>query len=1131
MAEAAQALSKADASAILVLPRLLRRAIKQDRHLPGLLFRVPHHKSYVIGIERLLQVVTSEELGLGSAAALPARVILIARPEERVLAGMTAPDLLTHCWRMLFHARVHVALEDQIHSGALSLAHIRARIDRIGQTEFDEIGAVIRQENYLFSPASHHELYVEFAAVYLELRFFAPRCLETYFPSVTDFERIDDILADDLDAAKLFHATRLEGARDPQPAEYVETGELPGQLAAPAEAPLRGVHAEKVFWRMIRKARIVSARGNVVRAAIIRMRAARYCRAESAQETMVGAIAELELLTGRLQVALGFDDTEAAAWNAAMAGLLAHSTSGYFNPDARLLYDLQKVCVDYERDTYVVDLAGWLISFGRRPLKRALPNQREVLMSKHLHTAAGRLMSARLSGTERERLSKLLHAAARSAADQLRARLRPLIGQALDDVGLEPRNLPERVSRKKLIEELLDGVVHRGFMTMGNLRDAISRNNLKLEDLSGLVEFWRGDRLLQADRRLGVLLDGVYHRGEFYLRALQGLSSLAFGTKTGRWLTQYVVLPFGGAFVALEGLAHLLNAVTKAMWGRQYDILDGYSLLALGSFVEGLMNVPPFRTFIVTFFKGIYHVLRGVLYELPAWLYGLSIVRSLLRSTPVIMFRRWVLNPLLLTALVWGVLFLPGFQNQLEDWRAVAIFFAFNALLNSRVGRDFEELASEWIEETWHQIRARFFVVLFEVVMGFFKWILEAIERVLYTVDEWLRFKSGETWLTLVAKGILGIAWSVITFVVRIYVNLLIEPQINPIKHFPVVTVSHKIILPFSLVLTRLASAPLQPVLGVFLANALAGSTVFLLPGVFGFLVWELKENWRLYAANRPKQLQPVLVGDHGETMIRLMKPGLHSGTLPKLYGKLRRAERRANSVLPASPWRPAKSKYFEKLHHMEDSVRKFVERELLMLLTESKSWGAVAVSTGEIELASNSLRIELCCPELSATSLWLSFQEQSGWLLAGLMNSGWVVRLSAEQVEALVTALAGFYKIGGVDLVREQIESCFDPQHPPYDVTEAGLVVWPGNQYDVELVYNLEQRPAIKPRPRALAKALNFPTLEAHELIFGESSISWVGWVATWESEQTGAGLPPLFADEIRLLPNTEQLPLVETR
>ena len=36
----------------------------------------------------------------------------------------------------------------------------------------------------------------------------------------------------------------------------------------------------------------------------------------------------------------------------------------------------------------------------------------------------------------------------------------------------------------------------------------------------------------------------------------------------------------------------------------------------------------------------------------------------------------------------------------------------------------------------------------------------------------------------------LGLVWFFAAYVIRLYTNLLIEPQVNPIKHFPVVTVA-----------------------------------------------------------------------------------------------------------------------------------------------------------------------------------------------------------------------------------------------------------------------------------------------------------------------------------------------------
>jgi len=78
------------------------------------------------------------------------------------------------------------------------------------------------------------------------------------------------------------------------------------------------------------------------------------------------------------------------------------------------------------------------------------------------------------------------------------------------------------------------------------------------------------------------------------------------------------------------------------------------------------------------------------------------------------------------------------------------------------------------------------------MVMETFDRILEAVDRLLYAVDEWLRFRTGQSRASLAGKAILGAIWFFVAYVLRIYVILMIEPQVNPIKHFPVVTVSHR---------------------------------------------------------------------------------------------------------------------------------------------------------------------------------------------------------------------------------------------------------------------------------------------------------------------------------------------------
>src|SRR5262249_46561622 len=151
-------------------------------------------------------------------------------------------------------------------------------------------------------------------------------------------------------------------------------------------------------------------------------------------------------------------------------------------------------------EVYAVDLVEWALHFGQRPLKRPLPHQREVLMVRHLRGAFRRVGAVRLVDAHRPPPPPPLGGALPHRAQPLRDRFRPPVGAALDDAGLQPQNYPERLARDKLIEELLDRLTERGFLTIGDLRDALSRNQLKLPDLAGAGEFFRGDPLLRSDR-------------------------------------------------------------------------------------------------------------------------------------------------------------------------------------------------------------------------------------------------------------------------------------------------------------------------------------------------------------------------------------------------------------------------------------------------------------------------------------------------------------------------------------------------------------------------------------------------------------------------------------------------------
>ena len=163
-----------------------------------------------------------------------------------------------------------------------------------------------------------------------------------------------------------------------------------------------------------------------------------------------------------------------------------------------------------------------------------------------------------------------------------------------------------------------------------------------------------------------------------------------------------------------------------------------------------------------------------------------------------------------------------------------------------------------------------------------------------------------------------------------------------------------------------------------------------------------------------------------------------------------------------------------------------------------------------------------------------LQFAEQSGWLIAGIARMGWLQELTDEDRAVFRAALAGLYELAAVDLVREQIESkLVAPPLPdtsgegqpsasrihPYDISTAGLVVWPHRHYEAEIHYSLGDDQTITPRPRSLARAAGLSPLPRSAILFQEHPIARESWQAYWETEQN------LFAIPMRLIPEVELL------
>src|SRR5262249_15003663 len=151
--------------------------------------------------QQLFRHAEQADLELGPDQLLPETVILLARPSNDELswsdrsrdAGVRA-RLLLKFWRRLFHARVHLALMERQAAGQLTPEGVAARAEEVGRTEFEEVRAVLVKDEFLPADADDLAVYIEFAAVYLELRYFATNLLPNYFPGIRDFSRVEAVL-------------------------------------------------------------------------------------------------------------------------------------------------------------------------------------------------------------------------------------------------------------------------------------------------------------------------------------------------------------------------------------------------------------------------------------------------------------------------------------------------------------------------------------------------------------------------------------------------------------------------------------------------------------------------------------------------------------------------------------------------------------------------------------------------------------------------------------------------------------------------------------------------------------------------------------------------------------------------
>jgi hypothetical protein len=789
--------------------------------------------------------------------------------------------------------------------------------------------------------------------------------------------------------------------------------------------------------------------------------------------------------------------------------------------------------MDHEREIYSFEIFDWLLSLGKRPPRRPLPSQRMVRIIRHVQSALQRLTISRLSDADRKHLGDLLNLAVFHAEERLRQRVRPVLIAVMEDVGLTPTNAPERTAFDKMVEEFLDRIIDSGFVTFGDLRDTISRNQLKMPDLSGPQEFIRGDPLLRLDRRLATLLDGVYRPSEIYMRWLERATALGFGTKVGRFLSHVFLIPFGAAFVVVESV-HFLS---KYLHGPRVEAVNSVVAWA----VEGAVTEPDPWNVLVTslwvligliFMACIFsetvrtkckrlarasgRALRKVLIEAPVKLLTLPTLQRILGSWTVQLTYWYVIKPGLVCFVLW--LLVPYLFQSLVS--AAAVFLVVNIAINSHTGLALGETVLQGSIDLFHMLRSGLLLGLYNFIVVLFKQLTHFVEYLLFSVDEFLRFRKGESEASQFVRGLLSAFWSPIAFILRFYWIVLIEPMVNPIK-LPICLIAGKLFIPFYVPVQEQFAGMLTPVLGPP-GWWIAWVTVYLLPDLCGFLIWEFKENWSLYRANRPTQLRPVRIGHHGETMRGLLQPGFHSGTVPHLFDRLRRAERAATRL---GNWRALRS-YRQSLEKVKSAVRKFVTREMVSLVHQATSWGGRPLRAGDVRLATNRIEIELRHEGHPGESVWLGFESRSTWLVAGIREQGWLKALSGEAFWVFVAGLTYLYKVAGVDIVHEQVRAALPEHAQSYDVGSDSLAVRVNGALRPAVYYPFQQvHGKLLPRHDTGETNLEWPLLEARRVLFARSKLTWKQLVRAWQENEYRPGESQFVPATIGLFRDGERL------
>ena len=169
-------------------------------------------------------------------------------------------------------------------------------------------------------------------------------------------------------------------------------------------------------------------------------------------------------------------------------------------------------------------------------------------------------------------------------------------------------------------------------------------------------------------------------------------------------------------------------------------------------------------------------------------------------------------------------------------------------------------------------------------------------------------------------------------------------------------------------------------------------------------------------------------------------------------------------------------------------------------------------MTVGKTELSIKRITIELNHAEHPTRPVQIVLELRETYLVAAVRDTGWLDRLTPDQLHIFTAALASLYKLAGVDLVVEHIAANLPSPAATWEVTADGLEVTFDPQ-SAPVLYHLHAIAWAKPYDRrhvtdgdsTVAGAA--PAIDPSRLVFARHPLNWQKWVTNWEKPSNGNG------------------------